>query len=479
MYRKIRASWMKHIDFELCDILCMEIAFFMAYAIRHRNNITAMLPMYMRLALLILLFDIVVVFFSENYKNILQRTVERELFAVVEHVTSVQLLLLLYEYIMKESYLFSRAVFLIYWGLAIAFCFGERLLLKIFIRKRITSEKNQVKMLLITSKDHVNTCVRDICQKKFREFKICGIALPNEKEDVERLDADIPILFGKEALIDYIRLDVVDEVFIDAFEDSDNLDHMIRLFLGMGITVHISMSFLPENLPNRMIGKIGASEVITTTFKLADSWKLDVKRLFDIFGALIGLVVAGIALVILTPIIKIQSPGPVIFKQQRVGKNGRVFYMYKFRSMYMDAEERKKDLMSENQMDGYMFKMENDPRVIGSEKGPGKGIGNFIRKTSIDELPQFYNILKGDMSLVGTRPPTVNEYEKYNLRHKIRLSMSPGLTGLWQVSGRSDITDFNEVVRLDAEYIEKWSLWLDVKILFKTIGVVLKRSGAK
>lgn len=130
-------------------------------------------------------------------------------------------------------------------------------------------------------------------------------------------------------------------------------------------------------------------------------------------------------------------------------------------------------------MQGFMFKMENDQRIIGSEKGPGKGIGNFIRKTSIDELPQFWNILIGDMSLVGTRPPTRNEYEQYDFHHKVRLSMKPGLTGMWQTSGRSDVTDFEEVVRLDREYIENWSLALDLKILLKTVAVVFKGEGSR
>ena len=138
-----------------------------------------------------------------------------------------------------------------------------------------------------------------------------------------------------------------------------------------------------------------------------------------------------------------------------------------------------KDLMDQNEMQGLMFKVENDPRIIGSEKGPGKGIGNFIRKTSLDEFPQFWNVLKGEMSLVGTRPPTVVEYEQYALHHKIRLSMKPGITGLWQISGRNQITDFEKVVQLDTEYIENWSLVLDIKILFSTIGVVLSRKGSK
>ena len=148
--------------------------------------------------------------------------------------------------------------------------------------------------------------------------------------------------------------------------------------------------------------------------------------------------------------------------------------------MYPDAEQRKKDLMKDNQMNGYMFKMDADPRVIGSgPDGTRHGIGWFIRKTSIDEFPQFWNVLKGEMSLVGTRPPTVDEWEKYQYHHRGRLAVKPGLTGLWQVSGRSSITDFEEVVRLDVEYIQKWDMGLDLKILLRTIWVVLSGRGAE
>lgn len=162
---------------------------------------------------------------------------------------------------------------------------------------------------------------------------------------------------------------------------------------------------------------------------------------------------------------------PAIFVQKRVGKNGRIFNFYKFRSMYIDAEKRKKELMAQNQMQGGMFKMDNDPRIT--------PIGRFIRKTSLDELPQFYNVLVGDMSLVGTRPPTVDEFEKYTPSQKRRLNFKPGITGLWQVSGRSNITDFDEVVKLDVEYIDNWSIWSDIKILLKTIFVVFKKEGSK
>ena len=154
-----------------------------------------------------------------------------------------------------------------------------------------------------------------------------------------------------------------------------------------------------------------------------------------------------------------------------MGKNGRIFKMYKFRSMYADAEKRKAELLDGNEMGGPLFKMENDPRIT--------RVGRFIRKTSIDELPQFFNVLKGDMSLVGIRPPTIDEYAQYSSLQKSRLSFCPGLTGLWQVSGRYNITDFDRVLKLDLQYIQEWSIMLDVKILLKTVVVVFTHRGAK
>ncbi len=151
--------------------------------------------------------------------------------------------------------------------------------------------------------------------------------------------------------------------------------------------------------------------------------------------------------------------------------------------MYLDAEERKKDLMAENRHgDGLMFKMEADPRIIGTKILPDgrvkKGLGNYMRDLSLDEFPQFLNVLKGDMSLVGTRPPTVDEWEKYRPHHRARLAVRPGITGLWQVSGRSKITDFEEVVKLDTRYITEWSMGLDMRILLKTVRVVFGKDGA-
>ncbi|MDD7730223.1 MAG: sugar transferase, partial [Clostridia bacterium] len=234
--------------------------------------------------------------------------------------------------------------------------------------------------------------------------------------------------------------------------------------VDLGIPAKASSNYSVENFA----GKV----VLTRGMKLVSPGEMLLKRLMDICGAVVGLLITGLVSVFVIPAIKIADPGPAFFSQVRVGKNGRRFRIYKFRSMYMDAEERKAELMSQNEMQGPMFKMENDPRII-------KGIGDFIRKTSIDELPQFWNVLNGTMSLVGTRPPTVNEYEQYEMEHLKRVSIKPGITGMWQTSGRNEITDFEEVVRLDTEYITNWSLGLDIKLLFKTVMVVFKREGSK
>ena len=241
----------------------------------------------------------------------------------------------------------------------------------------------------------------------------------------------------------------------------------------MGITIHIKLARVADDSSNQIVEKLEGYTVLSTSINMVSAGQLIFKRTMDICGGLVGMLLTGIIFIFVAPIIYVKSPGPIFFKQVRIGKIGKKFNIYKFRSMYMDAEERKKELMAQNDIkDGMMFKMDNDPRII-------KGIGNFIRDYSLDEFPQFSNVLKGDMSLVGTRPPTVDEWEKYEMHHRSRLAFKPGLTGMWQVSGRSNITDFEEVVRLDTEYIKKWSPGLDIKILFKTVAVVLGKVGSK
>ena len=194
------------------------------------------------------------------------------------------------------------------------------------------------------------------------------------------------------------------------------------------------------------------------------------KRILDFIGGLVGTLVFLLIYPAVAIAIKRDSAGPVLFKQMRMGQHGRVFALYKFRTMCADAEAQKACLMDKNEMNGAIFKVANDPRIT--------RVGRFLRKTSLDEFPQFINVLRGQMSLVGTRPPTLEEVEKYKPEHLKRISAKPGITGLWQVSGRNKITDFDQIVALDCQYLDDWRFFNDLKILFKTIFVVLQRKGA-
>lgn len=273
-------------------------------------------------------------------------------------------------------------------------------------------------------------------------------------------------------LIDVLKYNVIDEVVFNVpTEYISNIEDLIYQCESMGVDVRMVMQLYNMKVSKTEIDMLGNIPMIafhTVNFSPFQSF---LKRFIDILGAIIGLIITGIAFIFIGPIIKLDSEGPILFGQYRIGRNGRKFKFYKFRSMYKDAEERKKALMAKNEMQGFMFKMTDDPRIT--------KVGNFLRKTSLDELPQFWNILKGDMSLVGTRPPTTDEVVKYDTHHWKRLSIKPGLTGMWQVSGRSDITDFDEVVRLDVEYIDNWSIWLDIKIIFQTVLVVFKKKGSR
>jgi exopolysaccharide biosynthesis polyprenyl glycosylphosphotransferase len=192
----------------------------------------------------------------------------------------------------------------------------------------------------------------------------------------------------------------------------------------------------------------------------------------DFCGALVALAIVAIPLLLVAVLVKLTSPGPIFFRQQRSGLNGRPFILYKFRTMVTNAEQMKHELAAMNEMSGPVFKLTNDPRIT--------PLGRFLRKFSIDEFPQLFNVLRGEMSLVGPRPLPVDEVKRFHdLAHRRRLSVKPGLTCLWQISGRNNVKDFKDWVRLDLEYIDNWSLWLDCKILCRTVPVVLIGLGAK
>lgn len=329
------------------------------------------------------------------------------------------------------------------------------------------------KLLAIADGEYAEALVHDLTNMKDFSYEITGIVLLEREEAAAGDFGGIPIVANKGDLVDYCKGASLDEVII-AVAGSRKKEVLaeMEILAQMGITLHYQIP-VPElrGARQKELSQFGRFYTVTYANRVAPVGQLLLKRLLDICGALVGCVFLLLLTVIMGPLIKLESPGPVFFSQKRVGRNGRIFKMYKFRSMYADAEERKQELMKQNEMNGLMFKIENDPRIT--------RIGRFMRRTSLDEFPQFINILKSDMSLVGTRPPTLDEFAQYSPYHKKRLSFRPGLTGMWQVGGRSEITDFEEIVRLDVEYIDNWSFMLDVKILLKTVLEVFKGSGAK
>ncbi len=253
--------------------------------------------------------------------------------------------------------------------------------------------------------------------------------------------------------------------------DMVDVQEYIDICLDMGVSVRVIVKLYQAHGAQRYVSSVGTYPVVTYHRVCLDDASRALKRIVDIVGSLIGIILFSPIMLVTAIAIKLDSKGPVIFKQKRAGVNGNIFMMYKFRSMCVDAEELKAKLQEQNEVkDGMMFKIKEDPRIT--------KVGKFIRKTSIDELPQFFNVLFGSMSLVGTRPPTLDEVEKYERSHWRRMSIKPGITGMWQVSGRSQITDFDKIVELDTEYIDKWSIWLDFKIMIKTAFSLLQRKGA-
>lgn len=276
----------------------------------------------------------------------------------------------------------------------------------------------------------------------------------------------IPHLGGLENLRWIVTNHIVDELVVTRPLSYDKkLGAVLEDMQLRGITVTMLLNRINHNETDAIVTMIEDIPALKFHTVSLDEGQLVAKRALDIVGALAGMVIFGLTWLIFAPLIKLESKGPVIFKQDRVGKNGRVFRMWKFRSMCDDAESKKQALEARNEIRGHMFKITDDPRMT--------RVGKIIRKTNIDEIPQFYNVLIGDMSLVGTRPPTVDEVKEYQAHHYKRISVIPGITGFWQVSGGSKIKDFEEVVQLDNQYIEGWSVWKDIKIIAKTVLVVL------
>lgn len=474
MYKDNSRS-IQNLILHLMDFISISISYVLAtllwIGVIKGNHVVARERIMNEIGLVLFSFLIVIFLFNMN-KDFLKRSRLEEFFYVLKINFIFFAVASVFMFIGNNKNITSRGAYAFAVLFNIFFMLIFHLIYKKYIVKVYTERKKNTQMFVITTEDRAEKTLKRFLNNPDWINKIHSVAIIDAERAGEEI-LGIRIAADAYSMVDFVRREAIDEVLIDVpYNTGKSTRKYIMEFENMGVVVHLNIDKLEafEDF-NKSLSMLGDIPVVTFANNFYDINKLMIKRIFDIAGSLVGLVITAVVTIFLAPALLIESRGPLIFKQRRVGKNGRYFYVYKFRSMYRDAEERKKALMEKNEMKGLMFKMTDDPRIT--------KVGKFIRKTSIDELPQFFNILKGDMSLVGTRPPTVDEFKFYEGYHKRRLSMKPGLTGMWQVSGRSDIEDFEEVVRLDLEYIDNWSIGLDIKILFKTVGVIFKRKGAK
>ncbi len=479
MYKRNAQGWSKHIDFMLLDIIILQISYVVAFYLRHQGWVYARQE-YRNLGALLIGADLLVTVLNNSLHDVIKRGYAKEAYELIKHSIYILAIVLIYFFYTQLGEVYSRITLGVTFMLYVVLGYVCRTLWKYVLRHtRFKRERNN--MLVVVSEANADDILTRLMSDKQAGYTIVGVVII-ETTNLKSVQG-IPVVTDIKNAAHYIAKEWIDSVYIDGPINDKRVSKLMDACAVMAVPTHYHVPSLNRSVVKRFSEKIGGTTVLTTAVNYATPIQILVKRFFDIVAGIIGSIFALIIIAIVGPIIKIQSPGPVLFKQERIGKNGKHIKIYKIRSMRMDAEEMKKDLMDQNIIkDGMMFKMEFDPRIIGNKVLPDgtkkTGIGEFIRRTSLDEFPQFFNVLEGSMSTVGTRPPTIDEFEKYHLHHRARMAVKPGITGMWQVSGRSEITDFEEVVRLDMDYIANWSLGLDVKILFKTIGVIFSRKGA-
>lgn len=375
-------------------------------------------------------------------------------------------LIFLFRHSFKQAE-YSRGFLLVFATSCYCLLLSQRIVSHLYINRSSKNIFNLHSIMIVGNKER-GEIVQNLLENQLSwGHKVVGrLSLDHEK-----VCADSNCVGSINELADILRYKNIDEVVFALNGDrSLNLNGYLQICRRMGVLVRI----LPS-LWDKDDGSISVESCQKVPFLTIKTDNLNAtgqlyKRIMDICGGAVGTFIFLLMYPIIGILIKFDSVGPIIYKQKRVGQHGRIFYVYKFRSMYQDAERRKQELLDKNEMNGLMFKLKDDPRIT--------RVGKWLRIFSLDEWPQFINVLKGEMSLVGTRPPTPDEVKDYSTEHLKRLSAKPGITGLWQVSGRNEITDFEQVVNLDCQYLDSWKISDDFKIIFRTFYVVLKRKGA-
>lgn len=356
--------------------------------------------------------------------------------------------------------------------LAASFISIEKILLIKYFRYQRKKGINTRNFLIVGTGKRVQRFIDMIDNHAEWGIKAIGL-VDDDKSRVSGIMYGHKVLGTIDDIPNIIHNHVVDEVlFVVPRSWLNKIEKVISYVCEVeGIKVNIALDLFEHRLSKAKYSYLDTLPLLTFDRTPDELIQLLIKRLFDLFSSIIAIVLLSPVFLVTAIIIKVSSKGPIFFRQQRCSLSGRRFTLYKFRTMVVGAESKLEELLAYNEMQGPVFKMENDPRLTKA--------GKFLRKFSIDEMPQFWNVFRGDMSLVGPRPPLPAEVDKYEPWQRRRLSMRPGITCLWQARGRNKINDFNEWMELDLEYIDNWSLWFDFKILLKTVPVVLFGVGAK
>lgn len=479
MYQKSGLPWTKYWDYILLDMVSMFLSLIAAYYVYIPTdfNLTGS-PEYLLLLFGMPVLDFLVIVLGSTMNEVQKRGLFAEFCATVKNTAMVFAIEALIFFVVKMGGFYSRKNFLYSCSIYFVVSFATRCLYKWYYVRHVVPNSGS-SLLIVAAKKDLPGLEKQIREGQYSTYRLAGVILA----DGDQGDTALKVVSAFAQADSWIRKNWVDEVLFLLPPEAETLE-LAQAVASMGITVHLNLGFLSSLLGGtKTVEVLGEYDVLTAFRNRIGFGAAALKRLTDIVGGLVGCLFTALLTLFIGPAIYIASPGPIFYTQERIGRNGKVFKMYKFRSMVPNADEVKKQYLKENRVSGgYMFKLDWDPRIIGNKILPDgtkkTGIGEFIRKTSLDEFPQFLNVLKGDMSLVGTRPPTKDEWAIYEDHHRARMAMRPGITGMWQVSGRSNITDFEEIVRLDTKYIDQWSLGLDFKILVKTVLVVLKHEGS-
>jgi len=460
----------------ILDLILTALAFLVAYWIRDAlhfyfplGRIHVFFEPHMRLLLIILPLWSLLSLFTKLYESFKTKTFFQEAFVVFK-VVSIGSIIIVFGVFTLRYFMISRTMIVFFWFLNFLFLMGERLAIKRIVKYRRTKGWGLLNIIVVGTGEEAGEIAEIIGQQHHWNLRLVGFISIDGEREKEKVKG-YPVLGEREDFPRIINDNVVDEVvFAVPRQDIERLGDLFLLCEEEGIKTRVVLNLFPHIFSKVFLERLQDIPLLTFSTTPTNEFALFIKRVMDVVISSACLVALSPLFLIVSLLIKTTSKGPIFFKQARSGLYFRTFTMYKFRSMVLDAEEMKRDLRQLNEMDGPIFKISSDPRIT--------GIGKWIRKTSIDELPQLINVLKGEMSLVGPRPHPVEESRDYTSWQRRRLSMKPGITGLWQTGGRSDTT-FAESMKHDLNYIDNWSLWLDMKILAKTLPTALLGKGAR